>query len=546
MAKDPPRIRALGVVAIALALGLLVGCRKETRVAAGTRQGIVHMAIDGEPSDLDPATNIDGTTEYILNALFEGLVGLANDGRTIIPGMAERWEISPDGLVYTFHLRPDARWSNGSALTAEDFLFSFRRIFDPLLACEESSFGFAIKGAEAYARGEAKDVATLGLDAPAPHTFVIRLAHPSAYFLSVLASGTPFMPVYRPVVEQFDGVHHRGTPWTRAGNLVSNGPFVLTRWAQNQVVEVRRNPHYWDAARVGLSGVDFYPIDNADVQERGFRAGEFHFAMSFPIFKDAEYARDHPESLRTAPSLNTHFLTFNVTHAPLTDPRVRRALSMAVDRVRLCTAVFHAFAVPAFSQVRPGTGGYTPPRSPAYQFNPEAARRLLAAAGYPGGKGFPAIDLMLVGNDPQTVAMGEVVQAAWRDGLGVRANLLPTEKKVYLDAERTHNFQIVIEQWGYPWNDPSGYYQTGQSGNPNNDSGWSDAAFDRAYTRADLSVDPAVRTAAFDRQEARLAQAVPYAPLYYYDKPMLILPVVHGWIGNALGHIEWKQIALGP
>jgi oligopeptide transport system substrate-binding protein len=531
------RFLGAGLAGAVLVAGLCAGCGRDRPVDAGTRAGILYVANQAEPPDLDPNDNIDSSTEYILNTLFEGLLGLANDGHTVLPGVAERWEVSSDGLTYTFHLRPGARWSNGAALTSEDFLFSFQRVFDPVVACEEASFGFAIKGAEDYALGRSHDLSTLGLAAPDPRTFVIRLAHPAPYFLTVLAAGSPFMPVYRPSLEKFDGVHRRGAAWTREGNLVGNGPFVLTRWAQNQVIEVRKNPLYWDAARVKLAGLNFYPVDNAAVQERGFRAGEFHLTTNFPIYKDAAYARDQPGALRRSPTLNTYFLTFNVDRPPLTDARVRRALSMAVDRAKLCSAVYHDFAVPAFAAVRPGTGGYTAPASASYQLDPEGARRLLAAAGYPGGKGFPAIDLMLVGNDPQTVAMGEVVQAAWRDVLGITANLLPTEKKVYLDAERTRHYQLMIEHWDYPWDDPSGFFQTGQSGNPNNDSGWSDPEFDRAYRDADSSPDASVR---------RAAEAVPYAPLYYYNKPSLVLPSVRGWVGNSLGHTEWKEIWLEP
>ncbi len=527
-----------------LAVALLGGCRHGTRVESGNHEGIVSIANDAEPPDLDPNTNIDGSTEYILNTLFEGLVALSNDGHTVLPGVAERWDVSADGLVYTFHLRPEARWSNGAALTSDDFLFSFQRVFDPLLACEQSSFGFAIQGAEAYALGRNKDISTLGLSAPDPHTFVVRLAHPSPYLISVLAKGSPFLPVYRPLLEKFAGVHRRGSPWTREGNLVGNGPFLLTRWTPNQTIEVRRNPLYWDASRVRLSGVNFFAIDTASVQEQGFRAGEFHIALKFPLYKAAAYENAQPTALHRYPVQETHFLTFNVTQAPFTDARVRRALSMAIDRQRLCTAIFHALAEPAFTQVRPGTGGYAPPDEASYHFNPEAARRLLAEAGYPQGRGFPPVELMLVGNEPQTVALGEVVQAAWKDVLGISTQLLPTEKKVYLDDERTKHFQVVNERWEYAWDDPSAYYQTGQSGNPNNDSGWSDPEFDRAYHEAEISLDGHTRTAAFDRQEERMAASVPYAPLYFYNKPVLIAPSVRGWSGNRQDHLEWKEIWL--
>jgi oligopeptide transport system substrate-binding protein len=547
MSIDSSRLAIRPLLAAAvLAAGLLAGCRHSTRVEGGNRAGIISIANDAEPPDLDPNTNIDISTEYIVNALFEGLVTLANDGRTVLPGVADRWDMSADGLVYTFHLRPEARWSNGAAVTSDDFLVSFQRVFDPLVACELASDGFAIQGAEAYALGRNPDISTLGLSAPDPHTFVVRLAHPSPYFLGIMAKGSPFLPVYRPLLEKFGGMHRRGTPWTREGNLVGNGAFILTRWTQNQTIEVRKNPLYWDAARVRLNGVNFFTIDSASIQEQGFRAGEFHIAMKFPIYRAPAYANAQPATLHLNPLEGTHFLTFNVARAPFTDPRVRRALSMAIDRRKLCAAVFHAFAEPAFSQVRPGTGGYTPPPEASYQLNPDEARRLLAEAGFPQGRGFPAVELMVVGNEPETIATGEVVQAAWKDVLGITAELLPTEKKVYLDAERTKHFQMVIERWEYSWDDPSAYYLTGHTGNPNDDSGWSDPEFDRAYREAELSLDPRARTAAFDRQEARLAEGMPYVPLYFYNEPLLIAPSVRGWSGNPQSRIEWKGIWLEP
>ena len=522
------RLRLSLLVTLALGTALSPGCGRKTRVESGSRDGVLHIAIRGEPPDLDPDTNIDWDTSHVLNALFEGLVRLSNDGHAVLPGAADRWEVSADGLIYTFHIRPDARWSNGAALTSDDFVFSFRRAFDPMLACEESSFGFAIAGAEAYAEGRAKDPSTLGLDAPDAHTFVIRLATPAPYFLSLLGTGTLFLPVNRASLERFGGVHQRGAAWTREGNLVCNGPFVLTRWAQNQVIEVRRNPLYWDAANVRLAGVNFYPAEDFSAQERGYRAGEFHVTTAFPIYKASAYETEKPSVLHMSPILRTEFLTFNVAITPFTDARVRQALSLAVDRDRLASAVYHSFAEPAHALVRPGTGGYTPPASPSCRFDPDAARRLLAEAGYPGGHGFPVVELMLVGNDSHTISTGEVLQATWQSVLGIGTSLLPTEAKVYFDAERTKHYHVILDIWISPWDDPSSTFQIAQSGNPNNDSGWSDSGFDRAYHNAEIALDPKARARAFDVQEARLAAGVPYAPIFFTNQPQLVHPAVRG------------------
>ena len=535
----------LGARALLLASALLpCACHRSSRAEDGTRAGILQFANEAEPQDLDPNTNISGSDDRILTALFEGLVSIGKDGRSVQPGVAESWDVSPDGLRYTFHLRAGARWSNGEPMTAADFLFTFRRVFDPQLACEESSFGFAVAGSEDYALGRVADPATLGVDAPDPRTFVIRLGHPAAYFLSLLAS-SPFLPVYRPALEKFGGVRQRGAPWTREGNLVSNGPFQLARWVPNQVIEVRPNPHYWDAAHVALKGIDFYPVDDGNVQELGFRSGQFHIATRVPALKALTYAQ-RPGVLRRVLRLGSVFVTFNVAQAPFTDPRVRQALSMALDRERLCASVYHGLAQPAHTQVVPGAGGYTPPTAATDRLDPEGARRLLAAAGYPGGRGFPVFDLMLVGSDATTVNTGEVLQEAWRSVLGVTVHLAPTEPKVYLDAERTKHYQAIVDNWDLTWDDPSAFYQTGQTGNPNNDSGWSDAEFDRAYRAAELSPDPDIRRRAFDVQEARLAAGTPYAPLLFRERVTLVLPDVQGWNTAGIERIDWKGISLGP
>ena len=537
---------SLSFGACLVVLASACGCRHETRADKLGRQGILCVATEAEPSDLDPHINIDASTDATIDALFEGLVGLAADGTTIIPGVAERWESSPDGLTYTFHLRADARWSNGAPVTSEDFLFSFRRIFDPVLASEPASFGFVIAGAQAYTTGKTADPGTVGLSAPDRRTFVIRLAHPAPYFLHILGSPTPFRPVYRPLLEASGGVHQRGTTWTRAGHLVGNGPFVLTRWEPGQALEVRKNPLYWDRGHVALEGVVFTPVDDAGAQERGFRSGEFHLTTKFPAEKAQGYDPGPRGRLVAIPIPRTTFVTFNVARVPFTDPRIRRALSLAIDRRALAAAIFHGNAEPAFSQVRPGTGGYQPRPREAYAFNPDLARRLLAEAGYPGGAGLPPIDVILAGNEAEKIAVGEVIQASWKTVLGVTAKLWPTEFKVYLDAERTKQFQAIIESWSCPWPDPTAYYQIGETANPNNDSGWSNPTFDRDYRNADTLLEAADRSRSFDRQEACLAEDVPYAPLFYSAKLELVASALHGVDPLGQAQLAWKELRIAP
>ncbi len=255
-------IRSLTLLAAAAALSAGAGCSRPTRAELGAREGVLHLGNGAEPRDLDPQT-LETSNEYTIStALFEGLVDLSSDGRTILPGVAERWEVSPDGLLWRFHLRPDARWSDGSAVTAGDVVYAFRRAFSPALACEGAPYGFAIRGARAFSQGKESPQTPLGVAAPDERTVEIRLEYPAPY-LGYVLSGSPFAPVPQAVVERFGGGSRRGTAWTRPGNLVGNGPFVLKSWSPGADLVVVKNPWYWDRRRVRLKEVHFYPLDNA-------------------------------------------------------------------------------------------------------------------------------------------------------------------------------------------------------------------------------------------------------------------------------------------
>jgi oligopeptide transport system substrate-binding protein len=526
-------------------LVLLAGCaRHETAVESGNRDQILHFGNRDEPADLDPHTNNSGTTSTILSALFEGLVSHAQDGETILPGVAERWEISPDGLTYTFHLRANARWSNGDPVTAQDFRDSFLRVLEPSLGCEQANQAFPIVGAKDFLEGRSKDPNSVGVRAPDAHTFITILSHPAPYWLSILAQDGPLYPLNRRSVEAEGGWHQRGGAWTRPGQLIGNGPFVLAEWRPNAVIRVVRNPRYWDAAHVRLKEIRFYPMDDDSSEERAFRAGQLHLTYRLPQSKVAGYEHDHPEELQIAPDLRTFFLTFNVNHAPFTDPRVRRAFSLAVNREQLVKATLGKLATPADAFVCPGTGGYTAPAG--VHFDPVEARRLLAAAGFPGGAGLPAVEFTLNGNAGVTLLLASALQAMWVQNLGVHVSVLPCEFKVYLSTLREKQFTLLLDSWGYGIDDPRDPLELATSGDPNNDSAWSNRAYDAAFAAADATLVPAERRAAFDTMNALLAREVPYAPLYHANQGFLLDPSVHGWQNNRLRVIDWRQLWLEP
>jgi len=538
--RDSPPVqrRLLPILAWTIAAS---GCgRHATPVETGSRTQVLHFGNKDEPADLDPHINNADSTGTILSALFQGLVAISSDGSTVLPGMAEQWDVSRDGLTYTFHLRKAARWSNGEPLSAPDFLDSFLRILDPKLGCEAAGYAFPIRGAREFLEGRSTDPASVGLCAPDSRTLVIQLEHPAPYLLGLL-SNFPFYPVYMPSLDANGGRRQRGGPWTRPGALVSNGPFILDEWRPNAYVRVRRNPGFWDADRVRLREIWFYPTDDENAEERAFRAGQLHVTARLPQTKVSVYEAEHPRELHVVPILRTNFLTFNVSRTPFRDARVRRAFSLAIDRQRLVRAALGKLGTPAYAMVRPGTGGFVP--ATGFRFDAAEGRRLLAEAGYPGGARLPAVEFTLNGNTGSTLAVAEVLERMWAQNLGVRVAVLPVEFKVYLSTLREKQFQVLLDGWvSIP--DPRDMLEVGVTGDPNNDSGASDRAYDAAFAASDRASGAAGRGEAFDAMEAINAREAFYVPLYYTNRGFLVDPGVRGWRDNAIVRIDWRELYL--
>lgn len=287
---------------LAVVSGLCAGCRRgaETNVARGNRERVLHIGCGSEPHDLDPQTATGVPEADILAALEEGLVTL--DPVTLRPkgGVAASWEISGDGLTYTFHLRPNARWSNGEPLSARDFVDSYRRILSPVLGAQFSYFLWALRNAREYNKGTLKDFTQVGVHALDAQTLQFQLHDPAPYLLAQLYARF-WAPVQLSTVAKHGSVDAPGNTWTLAGNFVGNGPFQLVEWQPNQRIVVRRNPYYWDAANVWLKEIRFYPIEDIQAEENAFRAGQIHATYQVPQTKVDTYRHNHPELLRLDP-----------------------------------------------------------------------------------------------------------------------------------------------------------------------------------------------------------------------------------------------------
>jgi len=511
-------------------------------VEIADRAGQYRVGNGGEPGDLDPQVAIGQLEHDIMLSLFEGLV--YGDAKDVSPrpGVAESWDISPDGLVYTFHLRQNARWSNGEPVTARDFCETYHRMLMPSLAAQYSYMLYPVTNAEAFNTGQITNFDQVGFKVVDDHTLRVALHSPTPYLLSMMVHDS-WYPLPMATIKKFGAIDDRSNPWTRPEHFVGNGPFVLKEWRMNSHILVVKSPTYWDAEHVRLNSIYFLPEENYDTEERMFRSGQLHTVRSAPQSKVAFYREYKPNLINIYPLLTTYFYKLNVTRPPLNDKRVREALAMALDRHAITETVTRAGEIPAFCLTPPGTAGFT--ARAALREDPAEARRLLAAAGYPDGKNFPAVTLLY--NTLQShKAIAEAVQEMWRKNLNLHVTLQNEEWKVYLDAMRTTNYDICRSGWGADYADPSTFLDVFLTDSGNNGTGWSNAEYDRLCRAAASTGDQAARYAAYQKAEAILADEMPIIPIYIYSNPRLLQPSVKGWYPNLLDNPNYRSIYLVP
>lgn len=508
-----------------LALG---GCKEKrpspassaAPVPASTAAAVktLHYCIGDEPQDLDPQT-VSGTVEHkLFLALFEGLVTPNPQGDTPLPGLAERWTVSDDRLTYTFHLRKNAFWSNGEPVTAQDFVRSYERILAPSLAAEYAYILYILEGAQDYNRGLLKDFSAVGVKAVDPFTLALRVRHPAPFFVHLLQHYA-WYPVHLPTVEKFGGRFQRGSAWTRPQNFVGNGPFRLREWLPNQKIIVQRSPNYWDKTNVPLDEVHFHCVVSMDAEERMFRAGQLHVTLQVPLTKLAVYQRERPEVLRVDPWAGTYFYRFNTKRHPLNDARVRRALALAVDRDSLVRNVTLAGEKPAPSLVPPDFAGYTSRHG--IRSDVTAAQRLLAEAGYPGGKGFPRIEVNYNTMEKHRI-IAEALQQMWRKHLGIDVTLVNEEWRVYMATQAAINFDVQRGGWIADYVDPHAFLEVFQTGGGNNHTHWGNAEYDRLLSESLAAPTNVARHEIYQRMEEILLEECPILPLFYYNYTRLV------------------------
>jgi oligopeptide transport system substrate-binding protein len=533
--------QALAALAITSVLVFVAGCgKRETAVQSGNRLQILHLGNGAELVDIDPQA-VTGKTEHnVITALIEGLVSEDPHDLHPVPGMAKNWEVSNDLLTYTFHLRDNALWSNGDPVRANDFIRSWQRILTPSLGSEYAYMLFMVEGAEEYHAGATTDFSTVGFSARNPLTVEIRLKQPTPYFLNLLNHYSWF-PVHIPTVEKFDGLQRKGTQWTRPENFVGNGPFVITKWIPDQIVVVEKSATYWDRDRVKLNAIHFYPIGSGETEERMFRSGQIHKTQGLPLSKIDVYKRDNPDLLHIDPFLGTMYIRVNVTRPHLSDPRVRQALALAINREHLTTYVNKSGKIPAYNLTPPNTDGFTP--EARFEGGLKEARALLAEAGFPNGRGLPRIDVLYPTSENGKI-IAEAIQEMWRLELGIKVLLVNQEWKVYLDSMNTLDYDLAVSIWIGDYVDPNTFLDMFETDNGNNRTGWSNAEYDRHLKEAGRTADREERYAHFQKMEAILVEEAPMLPVYFYTNVVLMDPSVKGWYPTILDNHPYKYVYL--
>ncbi|NIC05894.1 peptide ABC transporter substrate-binding protein [Billgrantia bachuensis] len=485
----------------------------------------LRIAIMGEPASLDPH-KISGVWENdVAGDLFEGLVTEAADGERI-PGVAESWEISEDGTVYTFQLRQDARWSDGKPVTAEDFVFAFRRILDPATAANYAYLLYPVKNAETVYEGEAEPD-TLGIEALDEHTLQITLERSTPYFLDQLSHYTAY-PVPKHVVEE------HGDRWSRPDNLVSNGPFKVQRWQSQTRIEAVRNEHFHAADSVALDEVVYFPIEERNTALNRFRAGEIDIAREFPA-QQYDWLQDNlPEATHTAPYLGIYYYVLNSREGhPTADPRVREALSLAVRREVITEQILGTGEEPAYSFVPPGVSHYEPATLDFADMSQDErmarARELMTEAGYSPDNPLQLNLRYNTSEDHRKVAIA--IGAMW-EPLGVEADLFNSEVAVHYADLRQGKFDVGRAGWIGDYNDAQNFLSLLEGGVANNYGAYANEEFDTLMSEAAETQD-------LDRRGEIMAEAERLAlednatlPIYYYVSRNLVNPALQGWENN--------------
>jgi oligopeptide transport system substrate-binding protein len=522
------KIFAVMLMAITF-LTLIAGCHK-----SDNNEQILRYALEAEPATLDPAKSTAIPESLVELQLFEGLTRL-DDKDQPLPGAAEKWDISPDGLKYVFYLRANAKWSNGDPVTANDFEFAWKRALNPDFASENAYMLFPIKNAQAYSERKLGSDA-VGIKALNEHTLEITLEKPTAYFLSLTAFHA-YYPLNPKIVDA------NPTNWaTDVTTLISNGPFKIANWIHNGQIEFAKNDQYWDAATVKLTKMQ-WPISDSQPTRLALVENNQADMMVEPPVVDHDRL-NQGGLLKIAPYLGTYYYVFNSQKAPFDNPKVRKAFTLAINREALVNNVIKGGKKPAYAWVSPGlidpaTGKDFREEGGNYVTEDIAlAKKLLAEAGYPDGNGLPPITI-LFNTGEMHKAVGEAIQEMWKQNLGVSVTLTNQESKVFLDSRSQGEFQVARASWIGDYADPMTFMDVFKD--PSNDAKYSNPAYNHLIEEAQSTMDQKIRMQTMHNAEKLLFDDTVILPIYYTTQPYVAKPYVKGYFWSVLGLADFKM-----
>lgn len=518
--------RSLGILLASLLCLSLAACGNDHEPAPGTT---LHRGLGTDPESLDPQKARSVQAADVLRDLREGLLGLSPAGALVATG-ATSWTISDDGLTYRFSLRPDARWSNGEPVTAEHYVLGLRRLVDPAVAAFYAQTIEDIANARAVISGE-MPVESLGVTAVDEHTLQIVLQRRVPYLLSLLTHPSTF-PAHP----------------EQATTPVSNGAYRLATWNPGSLLQLERNTHYWNDGATAIDRVSYHVVTEELTELNRFRAGELYITDNVPPERFQEVREQYGEQLRVAPYLGVYYYGFNLTQPPFQDkPRLRQALSMAIDRDVLVDKITGRGEAPAYSWVPPGTNNYDPPAlgfADLTQAERNAiAQRLYEQAGYSAANPL-SIELRYNTSDTQQ-RIALAVQAMWEQTLGVRTKLISEEFQVLLENIREQQVtQIFRGSWIGDYNDAQTFLGLMQGGSLSNMTGYQRAEFDSLLDRAAEQVDLDRRRLFLEEAERLMLADHVVIPLYFYVSKHLVHPDVRGWEDNVLDYHYSQHLSL--
>ena len=520
---------------------LFISCsgstEQKSKVDIYTEKGILLLGNGTEPSGIDPHL-VTGVPEHkILLALLEGLVVFNPKNNGVLPGVAEDWNVSDDGLSYTFIFNPDAKWTNGDSVKPEDFAYSWERILSPDLGAQYADMLYVIKNAEKFHKGDIKDFSQVGISIT-KNKLKVELENPTPYFLNILTHYSTW-PVHPETVEKYGGMISRNNQWTRVDNFVGNGPFKLESWEINKALRVSRNDLYWGNSSNKINGIEFIPIDNELTQDRLFRSGGIHLANTVPTEKINRYRDERPDELYEHNYFGTYYYRINTNKYPLNNINFRKALSLAIDRELIVKSILKGNQKISYSFTPPDENGYNP--TTKLDFNPIKAKEFLEKSGYDVNN--PPLEILYnTSEGHQKIA--QAIQEMWKKNLGLNVVLTNVDWKVYLTRETQGEFDISRAGWIGDYPDPFTFLDMMVTNRGNNKTGWSNSEFDNILKNAASQISTSDRYNLYEKAEKILIDELPVIPLYTYTRTYLLSQRVKNWQNNILDTNPYQFLSL--